>query len=107
MTRTTPHGHVARLEAFNPSRPDPQRVQLIRDWHQAQADADQLPVALLALTITDCGQVKTSGLAIEPEHALIFLGELESVTQKLRSYVEARRAAMPDGADVMRFSRCA
>ena len=80
---------------------------MIRDWHQGQANAKQVPVALLALTITDCSHVKTSALAIEPEHALIFLTELESVSQKLRSYIEARRASMAGSAAVIHLSRCA
>lgn len=107
MRRQTPRARVAKLETIQYLAPDPQRVQLIRDWHQAQANAEQQPVALLSLAITDCGKVKTAGLAIEPEHALIMLGELETVTLTLRSYIEDRRANMPGGADVVRFSRCA
>ncbi len=108
MRRHTPHhARAAKLEVIHTPKPDPQRVQLIRDWHQAQANAEHLPVALLSLAITDCGKIQTAGLAIEPEHALIMLGELETVTLTLRSYIEARRAALPGNAEVMRFSRCA
>lgn len=65
----------------------PERIQRIRDWHQAQAAAEQVPVALLAMSITDCGQVNTSGLAIEPAHALIFLDELDRLRVKLTAHV--------------------
>ncbi|MFY9184410.1 MAG: hypothetical protein WBJ45_08155 [Limnohabitans sp.] len=55
--------------------------------------------------ITDCGQVKTTGLTIEPEHALIFLAELESVTVRLRAFVAARRAPTAPPADILPFER--
>ena len=72
---------------------------------QAQATAEQVPVALLSMGITDCGQIKTTGLAIEPEHALIFLAELESVSVRLRAFVEAKRAPTALPADILPFER--
>jgi hypothetical protein len=104
MTRQNQPAHVARLKT---TAPDAERVRLIREWHRAQAQSEQTPVAFLGLTITDCGQVQISGLAIEPEHALIFLGEIDAITERLRSYIESRRAHMPAPAAVMRLGRCA
>lgn len=104
MERQTNRAHVAKLEVIN-SAPNADRVQLIRNWHADQAQSDREPVALLSLAITGCGKVHTAGLAIEPEHALILLGELETVTLTLRSYIEARLAALPGNAEVMRFNR--
>ena len=62
MTRQDPphHAHGARLDTVHSFQPHPERIKRIRDWHQAQATAEQVPVALLSLGITDCGQVKTT-----------------------------------------------
>ena len=83
--------NVYQLDAQRPRsgqlRPHPDRVELIRNWHHEQANPDHVPVACLNITITDCGQVKTSGIAIEPAHAMIFLAELESVSRRLRAFV--------------------
>ncbi len=107
MTRQDPtqHAHGARLDTVHSFQPHPERIKRIRDWHQAQATAEQVPVALLSMGITDCGQVKTTGLAIEPEHALIFLAELESVTVRLRAFVAARRTPTVPPADILPFER--
>lgn len=107
MRRQTSGERAAKLEVIHPPAPDPRRAQLIRDWHRDQASAKNQGVALLCLSITECGQVKTSGLAIEPEHAMIMLGELETVSFTLRSYIESRRADLPGDAEVVLFGRCA
>jgi hypothetical protein len=57
------------------------------------------------MSITDCGHINTTGLAIEPEHALIFLAELESVSNQLRAFVEARRPLTAPAADILPFER--
>lgn len=99
------HAHGARLETVHSFQPNPERVERIREWHQAQYAAEQVPVALLSMSITDCGQIKTTGLAIEPEHALIFLAELESVSTRLRSFVESKRMPTAPPADIRSFER--
>ncbi len=99
------HAPAARLEIARQVLPHPERTQLIRDWHLAQASAQHEPVASLSMTITDCGQVKTTGLAIEPVHALILLSEIEAVTNRLRAFIESRPAPSDPGADILPFER--
>ena len=99
------HAPAARLEIARQVLPHPQRTRLIRDWHLAQSGAEHESVASLTMTITDCGQVKTTGLAIEPEHALIFLSEIEAVSNRLRAFIEARRLSPDPGADIVPFER--
>jgi hypothetical protein len=99
------HAQGARLETVHQFRPDPERIRRIRDWHQAQVTSEQISVACLSMSITDCGHINTTGLAIEPEHALIFLAELESVSNQLRAFVEARRPLTAPAADILPFER--
>lgn len=96
---------VVRLEVKTIGAPSKKRVQLIRDWYETQATAEHEPVAVLNLAITAAGKIHTAGIAIEPEHALIMLGELEAVAFTLRSYVETHLASQPPSAELVRFNR--
>ncbi len=69
----------------HPWQPNPQRVQSIRSWHVDQATAEAKPVAMLNFTITADHQIITKGLGIEPAHAVILLGELREVIQRIES----------------------
>lgn len=71
--------------------PNHERSRLIREWHIEQALGQQHPAALLNITLTNNGRVCSAGIAIEPEHALVMLEELDRIRDRLLQYVGAAR----------------
>lgn len=77
-----------------------ERLAKISQWHQQQADlhAGTKSVATLNISITESSEIVTSAVAIEPEHALIMLPELERLTALLREHVQAHGLTLPGEA---------
>ena len=66
--------------------PHPERLRLISDWHLQQAARPSGEVATLNIAITACGKIRSTALAIEPEHAAIILDELYRLKTQLREH---------------------
>jgi hypothetical protein len=86
--------NVKRLRARE-VKAHPERVRKIRDWHLQQAHSLYEPAATLNITITACGQIFTTGLAIEPEHAQVLLTEIDQVQRKLSDHAAGRTLTEP------------
>lgn len=80
-----------------------ERVAKIRQWHQKQANmhSGSESVATLNISITAAGEIQSAGVAIEPEHALIMLPELERLAAMLRDHVEVHGLAAPGAAPTL------
>lgn len=88
--KTLPTSKNAKSDRASSVNPHPSRTERILRWHLAQMQSPNTPVAALHLAVTACGQVKTSALAIEPEHALVMLAELDAIRQRLRQFLDAQ-----------------
>lgn len=97
----------ANAERLEPPSPNQERVQTIRAWHIRQATNDSEPVALLNLSITSSGHIKTSGVGIEPAHALVFLTELDAVRDRLMRFAHGAEALARTPAQVIPLRRTA
>jgi hypothetical protein len=64
-------------------------------------------VALLALSIQSGGKINTTALCVEPEHALIMLGQLDFIAKALRDYIESQANTLASGGQVIPLRRCA
>lgn len=73
--------------------PHPDRTRVIREWHIEQAVGHQHQAALLNITLTCDGRIRSTGLGIEPEHAVVMLEELERIQERLRQYIGADEPA--------------
>jgi hypothetical protein len=80
--RTSAPANVRALDALTP-RPHPDRIASIRHWHIEQAASDPPMVAAIYIAVSADLQVRTSAVAVEPEHAQIILGALDAVTTRL------------------------
>ncbi len=73
--------------------PNPDRTRLIREWHIDQAVGPHYQAALLNITLTCEGRIRSTGLGIEPEHAVVMLEELERIRDRLREYIGTCQAS--------------
>lgn len=73
--------------------PHPDRTRVIREWHIEQAVGQQHQAAMLNITLTCDGRIRSTGLGIEPEHAVVMLDELERIRERLRQYIGAGEPA--------------
>ena len=89
-TPTRPSAEIVNLNATS-LQPHPERLNQIVHWHIDRA-AQRDTVALLHIRITSGGFVCTDGVAIEPEHAALMLGELAGLMRKLECAADGPRA---------------
>jgi hypothetical protein len=70
--------------------PHPDRAKRIRQWHIDRATSDTRPVALVAVHITNDGQLRTDAVAVDPEHAAVMAQELIDLAAHLRKVAAER-----------------
>lgn len=82
--------NVIAVNQIIPNDRHADRVHTIRQWHIDQAISQTEAVAAFHLAITADGRIKTSGVAIEPEHAMVMLAELDTIRDRLTAYLVDR-----------------
>lgn len=96
MTKPTtplspPAANVAALDLRAPAgEPHPERIAHLRKWHIDQATIEPPSVAALHIAITADHQIRTAGVALEPEHADVLLAELSRIEDLLRAHLAPR-----------------
>lgn len=72
--------------ALSVNTPNPDRIQALRRWHIDQATCDDAPVAALHVSITAGGQIRSSAVSIEPEHAAAMLPVLAQAYRQVQEF---------------------
>jgi len=75
----------------------PSRVNSIKTWLMDQLCDKDDPVALVSISITASGRIKTKGIGLDPLHARLMLKELESLRARIEAELVSLEAAN-DGA---------
>lgn len=90
--------NVVALDLRTPAGdPHPERIAYVRKWHIDQATIEPPSVCALHIAITTDHQIRTTGIALELEHADVLLAELSRIEGLLRARL-AQHA--PGGARV-------
>lgn len=94
---------IASVETLKTSHnpPHPERIQKIRRWHIDEATGETQSVATLNISVTAAGQIRSTAVAIEREHALVILSELGHIKRLLRDFA---RASNTHNHNVIRLS---
>lgn len=80
--------------ASNHIAPHYERVQRIRSWHIERATSDVRPVAMLAVHITEHGQLHSDAIGIEPEMAGVIAAELLILAEQLKAMAVLARPTL-------------
>jgi hypothetical protein len=85
--------NVIQLDAKIPA-PHPERLDVMRKWHQDKAAADSQALAAIHLSLTEFGTIKTEGVNVEPEHAKALLDALPRLAARLHIVSGAKLPAV-------------
>lgn len=93
MARQIAKGDPAN-EGASQIPPHRERVKRIRSWHIERAASDNRPVAMLAVHITESGQLHSDAIGIEPEHARVIADELRIIIEQLHRLAAMARTTL-------------